>query len=184
MQPEFIAAKNTAFKDRISEVLDIELIKQQLEKGELVFQHYAQFVISIMAKICAPVRDEEIKRLSECTDVIDTFKGIMETLKLMKLDIANFTLRMLRPNIVATSVEYEKSKFADFLKIQADGLHYTRKWLLKHLTQEQINETPQDPNALRQLTNFLMTESYLDLLEFDNNPLAEVIRIFPKKFML
>lgn len=43
-----------------------------------VQQHYAQFVISIMAKMCAPVRDEKIKQLTETTDVVETFKGILE----------------------------------------------------------------------------------------------------------
>lgn len=31
-----------------------------------------------MAKMCAPVRDEKIKQLTETTDVIETFKGILE----------------------------------------------------------------------------------------------------------
>lgn len=43
-----------------------------------LFQHYAQYVISVMAKLCAPVRDEKIKQLTETVDVIDTFKGILE----------------------------------------------------------------------------------------------------------
>lgn len=31
-----------------------------------------------MAKMCAPVRDEKIKELTETTDVIETFKGTLE----------------------------------------------------------------------------------------------------------
>lgn len=31
-----------------------------------------------MSKLCAPVRDEKIKELTETVDVIDTFKGILE----------------------------------------------------------------------------------------------------------
>lgn len=42
------------------------------------FQTYADFVISVMGKICAPVRDDQIKKLAEMTDVVAIFRGIME----------------------------------------------------------------------------------------------------------
>lgn len=126
-----------------------------------------------MSKICAPVRDEKIRELLECTDIVDTFKGIMETLQLMKLDLANFTITMMRPNIVASSIEYEKKKFAQFLEIQADGLQYTRRWLLKHLDDKKI-EGANDVNGLKQVTHYLLAEAYLDLLNWDSCPEAEV----------
>ena len=101
----------------------------------------------------------------------------MEVLQLMKLDLANFTISMIRPNIIASSIEYEKAKFAEFLKIQANGLQYTRRWLLRHLTPETISATSTDLNSIKQLTHSLLTEAYLDLLEFDFCPNAEVILI-------
>lgn len=130
--------------------------------------------MSIMAKICAPVRDDKIEELKTYTDVIETFKGIMETLQLMKLDLANFTINMIRPNIVASSIEYEKTKFAEFLKIQADGLQYTRKWLLKHMDETKMSTSNADQNSFKQITHCLLAEAYLDLLEFDFTPKAEV----------
>lgn len=36
----------------------------------------------------------------------------------MRLDMANFTLQMAKPDIIACSVELERKKFADFLSIQ------------------------------------------------------------------
>ena len=36
----------------------------------------------------------------------------------MKLDMANFTLQSLRPHLKQQSVEYERSKFQEFLKTQ------------------------------------------------------------------
>lgn len=89
--------QHTKVKHQISEVLDSDLIKQQVENGTLdfrvslllrkkrrnnrtfgFFQHYAQYVISVMLKLCAPVRDENIKALSNITDVVETFKSIFE----------------------------------------------------------------------------------------------------------
>ena len=64
-----------------------------------------------MAQLCAPVRDEEIAKLRDTEDVVPLFKGILKTLDLMKLDMANFHIQQARPFIVSQSVEYEKIKF-------------------------------------------------------------------------
>lgn len=165
-------------RDNINEVLDVDLIKQQAENGVLDFQHYAHYVMNIMSKVCAPVRDEKIKELRELTNVVDTFRGIMEILQLMKLDLANFTITMMRPNIIASSIEYEKMKFAEFLKVQTDGLHYTRKWLLLHLDEKKIATALNDSNTIKQITHCLLAEAYLDLLQFDFTPNAEVYKKF------
>lgn len=172
---ELLLPRHTKIRENIKEVLDVDLIKQQAEQGILDFHRYAHFVISIMAKLCAPVRDERIAELARSSDVIETFRGILETLQLMKLDMANFTITLIRPEIVASSVEYEKIKFAEFLKLNDDGLQLTRKWLLKHLDLEKVTSTSKDINAVRQITQELLTEAYLDLLEWEFNPDAEVI---------
>lgn len=152
----------------------MELIKQQTEKGVLDFHYYAEYVIKIMSKICAPVRDERIQELQKCTDVVETFRGIMETLKLMRLDLANYTITMIRPNIVASSIEYEKAKFAEFLKVQADGLENTRLWLTRNLDSEKRTQCLKDPNSVQQITHSLLSEAYLDILEWDYIINAEV----------
>lgn len=167
-----VPPQNSRIKDNIREVLDLDLIKQQAEKGVLDFHHYAQYIISIMSKICAPVRDEKIKELTQQTDIIETFKGVMELLQLMRLDLANFTITMMRPNIIASSIEYEKAKFAEFLKINSNGLQYTERWLLRNFDPEKITGSSTD--NIRQLTHSLLTEAYLDLLEWDFSPDAEV----------
>jgi len=46
-----------------------------------VIQAYADFVITVMGKICAPIRDEQIKVLANMTDVVSIFRGIMEVSK-------------------------------------------------------------------------------------------------------
>ncbi|XP_011259464.1 T-complex protein 11-like protein 1 isoform X2 [Camponotus floridanus] len=175
---ELVPPQNSRIKENIREVLDLDLIKQQAEKGVLDFHHYAEYIISVMSKICAPVRDEKIKELSQQVDIIETFKGVMELLQLMRLDLANFTITMMRPNIIALSVEYEKAKFAEFLKINSNGLQYTEKWLLKHFDPEKIaSSSNSDTSNIRQITHSLVTEAYLDLLEWDFNPNAETLML-------
>lgn len=70
-----------------------------------------------MARSCAPVRDEEVAKLSEIDDVVDTFRGILETMTLMKLDMANCLLEAARKDVIAHSVEYEKQKFKEFMAV-------------------------------------------------------------------
>lgn len=36
----------------------------------------------------------------------------------MRIDLANFNIQMVRSNLLAQSVEYEKTKFADALALQ------------------------------------------------------------------
>ncbi|XP_078000416.1 T-complex protein 11-like protein 1 [Glandiceps talaboti] len=118
-------------RTEINEVLDLELIKQQADHESIDVHKYANFVISIMSKLCAPVRDEEIQKLTDISDIVDLFKNIFHILELMKLDMANFTIQSMRPHIQQQSVEYERKKFEDFLKTQdeQDGLEFTKLWL-------------------------------------------------------
>lgn len=48
------------------------------------FQHYAQYVISVMGKLCAPVRDEKIRELTQTQGVVPVFRGIMEVSHMLK----------------------------------------------------------------------------------------------------
>lgn len=114
--PQILSPNNKRALDHINEILDESLIRQQAEKGVLDFRSYASFVVQIMAKSCAPARDGDIKKLAEIVDVVEMFKGILETMTLMKLDMANFLLDFSRNEIMANSVEYEKQKFSEYLE--------------------------------------------------------------------
>lgn len=54
--------------------------------------------------------------LRKIDDVVDTFRCILELMTLMKLDMANFMLRLARTEIAANSVQYEKEKFSKYLR--------------------------------------------------------------------
>lgn len=70
-----------------------------------------------MAKSCAPVRDQQVAKLREISDVVETFRGILETMSVMKLDMANCLLDSIRKDVIAHSVTYEREKFQEFLKL-------------------------------------------------------------------
>ncbi|XP_058443970.1 T-complex protein 11-like protein 1 isoform X1 [Malaya genurostris] len=125
---------------RINEILDETVIRQQAEQGVLDFQSYAKFVIHIMALSCAPVRDEQIAKLREIQDVTELFRGILEVLAVMKLDMANCFLEAARNEVIANSVEYEKQKFKQFLELYKDGFPETEKWLKRNKVPESTAE--------------------------------------------
>ncbi|XP_071533954.1 T-complex protein 11-like protein 1 [Panulirus ornatus] len=160
---------HTRLRQEISDTLDVELIKQQAEHGVLDFSQYSQYVLSIMARLCAPVRDETIRNLMRETDIIGVFRGVMETLDLMRLDMANFTIQQIRPHIIAQSVTYEKKKFAEFLKTQNDGLELTRQWLLNHVRPEDV--AAPDDIALRGVVSSVITRAYLELISWSDEKL-------------
>lgn len=111
-----ISKNNQKALDRICEVLDEKVIRQQAENGVLDFKAYSSFIIQLMAKSCAPIRDEEVNSLNEIEDVVLTFRRILEVMDLMKLDMANCLLDAARKDVITHSVEYEKMKFNEFLK--------------------------------------------------------------------
>ncbi|MPC60900.1 T-complex protein 11-like protein 1 [Portunus trituberculatus] len=163
-------------RQEISETLDVDLIKQQTEHGLLDFSQYSQYVLSIMARLCAPVRDETVRNLMKESDVLSVFRGVMETLDLMRLDMANFTIQQIRPHIVAQSVTYEKKKFAEYLKTQNDGLELTRAWLLSHVKPEDL--TVPDDLEIRGVVNSVINRAYMELLSWPDE------KMFPETVVL
>merc|ERR1719317_569472 len=128
----FQLPQHEKLKEKIEGILDLEVIQQQIEAETLEFDKYAGYILNLMGMLCAPVRDEALAALKTETDVVKLFRGIMETLELMKLDMANFTIQTIRPTIEKESKEYEKIKFREFLDTQEDGLVATRQWLVRH----------------------------------------------------
>lgn len=160
-------------KAGIMERLDLDLIKQQADNGLLDLDSYATYVLDLMGKLCAPVRDDEINDLKQMDkkDVVKLFQGIMKTLDLMRLDMANFMIQQARPMIMSQSVEYEKIKFKEFLDTQNDPLEFTRAWLKRHAPSEEeqmaIQERSGETRFQKLLMNRILTEAFVELLEWD-----------------
>ncbi|CAB4007460.1 Hypothetical predicted protein [Paramuricea clavata] len=121
---------NSSLRENINSILDIDLIKQQSQHGNVDIQGYANFIIQIMSKICVPARDEDIGKLTTVEGgLVPLFREIFHVLDLMKLDMANYRLSVLRPQILQQSVEYERQKFKEYLSANPNGLLSTKEWL-------------------------------------------------------
>lgn len=155
-----LLAHHSRLKVEIEEVLDKEHIRQQVLNNSLDFKFYADFVVNMISKLCAPIRDDNVRQLREETDVVNLFRKILELLDLMKLDIANFTISVFKTDITMKSIQLEKTEFKKYLTVQTengvDGLENTKKWLLKHHTEP----TPSS-NWYK-----ILGKSYIDLLDW------------------
>lgn len=134
------------FREQIDSVIDLELIKQQTDRGTFDYREYARFIIEVMSKLCAPARDSNIEALRRLVeDPVEVFRGIMETLDLLKLDMANYTIAQMRPFIQQQVVAYEQKKFKELLETQKekgiDGLEATKEWLARASTRISENKT-------------------------------------------
>ena len=66
-------------RTRIEEVLDLPLIQQQAENQALDIGQLAQFIVGMMATLCAPQRDGEIQKLREIFEE-NKFKNLVDVL--------------------------------------------------------------------------------------------------------
>lgn len=125
--------QHTRLMDELQDKLDLKVMKNLSSVGGLDLNDYCKFILDFLAKLCAPVRDGMLQELSQEKDLTKLFRGIIELLDMMRLDLANFAIDTVKPHLKAHSIRYEKEKFALLLEQQGeigiDGLEYTKIWL-------------------------------------------------------
>jgi T-complex protein 11 len=167
--------------DRINEMLDADLIKQQAEQGVLDFKSYSNFIVHVMSLACAPIRDDDVAKLKEIDDIVDLFKGILETLALMKLDMANCLLNAARNEVIANSVSYEKQKFKEYLEYYKEGFPATEAWLKRNIPEK--GEEPQQSTSSSAINpdkkiKDIIFNAYMELLDW------KIENAFPEFFSM
>lgn len=125
-------------RTQIMEVLDIDLIRQQADNDVIDIQGLASYIISTMGKLCAPLRDEEIRKLRQNTDdTVTLFREIFRVLDLMKADIINVEIDNLRSVLLKQGVEYERETFQSILDKTPNALNHTTQWIKSALAELQ-----------------------------------------------
>lgn len=155
--------------ERINEMLDADLIKQQAEQGVIDFKSYSNFIVHVMSLACAPIRDEAVAKLKEIDDTVDLFRGILETLELMKLDMANCLLNAARSEVIANSVNYEKQKFKEYLEYYKEGFPATEGWLKRNLpveSEEIPSSSTSEPVSADKKVKDIIFNAYMELLDW------------------
>ncbi|KAL7074100.1 hypothetical protein ACQ4LE_006597 [Meloidogyne hapla] len=164
----------------VNEALDIEHLQNLFEKDALNLNEILGTVLSILERLCAPIRDELVMELKTTEDTFELFKGIFELVELMKMDMANFTLSQNRQLITSQSARIEFEEFMKIYEMDKSIANNIRQWfrtLLKEFFKEKYlnkelnnqttstkNENKEKKSLSRSDVNELILRFYLELL--------------------
>ncbi|KAM5138657.1 T-complex protein 11-like protein 1 [Mantella aurantiaca] len=172
----FLLPGHTRLRNQINEVLDLELIKQEAENGALDIPRLANFTIGMMGTLCAPARDEEIKKLQDIKEPVPLFRAIFSVLDLMKLDMANFAISSIRPHLMQQSVDYERKKFQDFFEKQPNSLEYVTSWI-QEAARDLSSKDSAGASSGSSCPVTVLNHAYMELLTWDHEqkPFPETV---------
>lgn len=104
----------------ISETLDPTMIANQVKNGAFSYDKFFSFMNTILPKLCAPVRDSDVKDLAQnpSQDPIKQLARLYYVIDLLLLDHMNFMLQRAGPTLIEGSADYEKHCFVTRLEDQ------------------------------------------------------------------
>lgn len=70
----FLAPGANRIQNQICEVLDTDLIRQQAEHNAVDIHGLANYIINTMGKLCAPIRDNDIKQLKATENIVELLR--------------------------------------------------------------------------------------------------------------
>uniref|UniRef100_A0A2K6GR40 T-complex 11 like 2 n=1 Tax=Propithecus coquereli TaxID=379532 RepID=A0A2K6GR40_PROCO len=148
----FLTPCGNRLRNQICEVLDTDLIRQQAEHSAVDIQGLANYVISTMGKLCAPVRDNDIRELKATGNIVEVLR------------LASFVLYVLP--------QLQEDKYVPFSLLGA--LDQTTEWIKESVNEEllSLSETALTPGAensskLSLSPTLVLNNSYLKLLQWD-----------------
>ena len=124
----------------ITETLDPVLIGQQLKIGNFSHEKFFSFMNTILPKLCAPIRDPEVKALAadQSDDFIERLAKLMHVIDLLSLDYANYLLQASAPELLRRAAEYEQRSFTE--QIGNSKLTKTLRWW-SHARAKNVSES-------------------------------------------
>ncbi|KAK1772269.1 T-complex protein 11-domain-containing protein [Phialemonium atrogriseum] len=100
----------------IAELLDTDVAHQQFVTGSFSYEKFFQAMGSLLPKLCAPIRDDEVKELVDTKlsqgNYVDRLEALMGFTDVMLSDYANYLLRLAAPQIIESATPYEAKIFA------------------------------------------------------------------------
>lgn len=109
-----VVTPGKSFHQFISDTLDLDLIRSQVQNGSFSYEKFFSFMNTILPKLCAPARDLEVKALAadQSGDLVGRLEKLIHVIDHLSLDHANYQLQALRATgFNANLMEYEKCCF-------------------------------------------------------------------------
>jgi hypothetical protein len=111
----------------IGEILDTEVAQRQFIAGSFSIEKFFSSMGSLLPKLCAPVRDEEVKELAEKKlaegHVVDRLEALIAFIDTMLYDYANYMMQVAAPNLIEHASSYETKRFAE--EVEAGSISLT-----------------------------------------------------------
>lgn len=110
----------------IGEILDPELAERQFTLGNFSYEKFFAAMASLLPKLCAPFRDDEVKELvdNKLSDgnLIDRVEALSGFIDVMLCDYINYLLRVAAPGLIDSAAQYEAKRFAEDIENGRIGL--------------------------------------------------------------
>uniref|UniRef100_G3T7L6 T-complex 11 n=1 Tax=Loxodonta africana TaxID=9785 RepID=G3T7L6_LOXAF len=118
-------------RSEIEETLNMDLRKQEAERGTLDVPHLSKWSSHILGILLSQFRTTFLKRhfFHNINILFHYDRGIFKVLGLMEMDMVNYTIQSLQPRLQEHSIQYERAKFQELLNKQPSLLDHTTKWL-------------------------------------------------------
>ncbi|KAK2592490.1 hypothetical protein QQS21_009800 [Conoideocrella luteorostrata] len=99
----------------IGEILDPEMAERQFKVGNFSYEKFFKAMGSLLPKLCAPFRDEQVKELVQNKlsdgDLIDRVEALNGFIDVMLCDYINYLLRIAAPQLIESAAQYEAKLF-------------------------------------------------------------------------
>jgi hypothetical protein len=168
----------------IGELLDTEIARRQFTMGSFSYERFFQAMGALLPKLCAPVRDDEVKKLVEEKliqgNYVDRLEALNGFIDIMLSDYANYLLQLAAPRLIEQAPAYEAKAFAADLEAGRHGLSAaTRAWRTarQKLLAEAARRDPDNVNsaASRPTANRIYAQLLVDLFtQLASVPLEEM----------
>ncbi|XEU99141.1 hypothetical protein FSHL1_004428 [Fusarium sambucinum] len=110
----------------IGEILDPEMAERQFALGNFSYEKFFTAMASLLPKLCAPFRDEEVKDLIQNKladgNIIDRVEALNGFIDLMLCDYINYLMRIAAPQLIESAAPYEAKRFAEDIEKNQLGL--------------------------------------------------------------
>ncbi|KAK1760224.1 T-complex protein 11-domain-containing protein [Echria macrotheca] len=111
-----LVKSGNSMHEYIGELLDTEMAKRQFAIGSFSYERFFQAMGSLLPKLCAPVRDDEVKTLVEEKlsqgNYVDRLEALNAFVDVMLSDYANYLLQIAAPGLIQEAPTYEAKAFA------------------------------------------------------------------------
>ncbi|KAI1329387.1 T-complex protein 11-domain-containing protein [Xylariaceae sp. FL0255] len=117
---QHLVKANSPMSKFIGDMLDMEVAESQFLAGTFSHERLFYSIGSLLPKLCAPVRDEEVKDLVDNKlgqgPIVDRLEALISFIDVMLYDWANYMLQVAAPNLKEHAIPYETKRFGEDLQ--------------------------------------------------------------------